>query len=146
MDADGRAAFDHVIIELSGVADPTNVISNLRAGGVSVERKVVLADAHAFPLLYNSVSEIADRLDLAEENAVAEMSPCAVDTRVVELLLAQIESADVVLVNKCDLASDDELRTTLAACRAHQLTAPVFRRRAVVHRSRYNIPPRIRSC
>ena len=36
--ADGGApAFDHVVVELSGVADPTNVQANLKAGGVGVE-------------------------------------------------------------------------------------------------------------
>ena len=39
----------------------------------------------------------------------------AVDRRVVDLLLQQIETADVILVNKADLASAEELRTTLAA-------------------------------
>ena len=33
------------------------------------------------------------------------------------LLLQQVETADVILANKCDLASDDEVQTTLAACR-----------------------------
>ena len=116
-DAAGKPSFDHVVVELSGVADPTNVQSNLNGGGVGVQRKVALVDANAFPALYNSVQEMADRIDLAGEKA-AEMDPCAVDRRVVELLLTQIETADVVLVNKCDLASDDELKTTLAACRA----------------------------
>ena len=31
---------------------------------------------------------------------------------VVELLLQQIETADVILANKCDLASEEELRAT----------------------------------
>lgn len=31
--------------------------------------------------------------------------------------LSQVESADVILANKCDLATDEEVRTTLNACR-----------------------------
>eukprot|EP00966_Prymnesium_polylepis_P290825 6716691-Prymnesium_polylepis.1 len=31
--------------------------------------------------------------------------------------MQQVETADVILANKCDLATDDELRTTLNACR-----------------------------
>lgn len=116
-DLAAREMFDHIVVELSGVADPTNVQNNLNGGGVTVDRKVTLVDANAFPALYNSVAEMGDRPDLAGADA-SEVGVCAVDRRVVELLLAQIESADVILVNKCDLASDDELRTTLAACRA----------------------------
>ena len=110
-------AFDHVVVELSGVADPTNVQNNLGLGGVSVERMVALVDANAFPAQYGSLQTAREREDLAGAD-VDEMDPCAVDRRVVELLLQQVETADVILVNKCDLASDDELRTTLAACRA----------------------------
>ena len=35
-----------------------------------------------------------------------------------ELLLKQIESAELIVVNKVDLASEEELRTTLAVCAA----------------------------
>ena len=109
-------AFDHVVVELSGVADPINVQNNLGLGGVSVERKVALVDANSFPAQYGSVQTAREREDLAGADVI-EMDPCAVDRRVVELLLQQVETADVILVNKCDLATDDELRTTLAACR-----------------------------
>ena len=109
--------FDHVVVELSGVADPINVQSNLLIGGVKVDRKVALVDANSFPELYGTVQVAGERADLAGED-VGRADPCAVDRRVVELLLQQLETADTILVNKCDLASEDELRTTLIACRA----------------------------
>lgn len=109
--------FDHVVVELSGVADPINVQSNLLIGGVAVNRKVALVDANSFPELYGTVQTAGERTDLAGED-VGRADPCAVDRRVVELLLQQLETADTILVNKCDLASEDELRTTLVACRA----------------------------
>ena len=112
--ATGAPAFDHVVVELSGVADPTNVQRNLNG---AVDRKVALVDANAFPMLYNSVAEMGDRVDLAGADQL-DIDPCSVDRRVVELLLTQIETADVILVNKADLASEEELRTTLAACKA----------------------------
>ena len=99
VNAAGELAFDHVVVELSGVADPTNVQRNLNGGGVLVDRKVALVDANAFPAMYNSIDEMGDRDDLAGANAM-EADPCAVDRRVVELLLVQIETADVILVNK----------------------------------------------
>ena len=109
--------FDHVVVELSGVADPTNVQYALGAGGVAVERKVALVDANAFPEMYGSVQTAKEREDLTGESHDDDGHTCAVERPVIELLLKQIETADVILVNKCDLASDDELRTTLAACR-----------------------------
>ena len=91
--------FDHVVIELSGVADPINVQTNLANGGVQVDRKVALVDADAFPELYGTVQTAGEREDLAG-TGVAVADPCAVDRRVVELLLLQIETADTILVNK----------------------------------------------
>ena len=108
--------FDHVVIELSGVADPTNVQYTLGANGVAVERKVALVDANAFPEMYGSLQTAGEREDLTGHSH--EDFSCAFERPVIELLLKQVETADVILVNKCDLASDDELRTTLAACRA----------------------------
>ena len=113
----GKCAFDHVVVELSGVADPTNVQKNLNGGGVDVDHKVALVDGNAFPSMYNSVQEMGERTDLAGADQL-ELDPCSVDRRVVELLLVQIETADVILVNKADLASPQELETTLTACRA----------------------------
>lgn len=120
----GRRAFDHVVIELSGVADPTVVQRNLDLSGVSIERKVALVDAMAFPALYNSVSDMGKRVDLAGADQLA-LDQCSVERRVVELLLVQIESADVILVNKCDLASSEEQATTVQVCRALNANAQI---------------------
>ena len=92
-----------------------NVQNNLAAGGVAVDHKVALVDANSFPAQYNSVNTMGDRMDLAGDELNDD--PCAVDRRVVELLLQQIETADTILANKIDLATAEELRTTLAACR-----------------------------
>ena len=102
-----KPAFDHVVVELSGVADPTNVQANLKAGGVGVDRRVALVDANSFPALYNSQAAMVDRLDLAGATELWA-DPCAVDRAVVDLLLLQVETADVVLVNKADLATAEE--------------------------------------
>ena len=116
--------FDHVVIELSGVADPANVQTTLGLSGVSVDRKVALVDANAFPYLYGSIQTAGEREDLTgtahahDDDDETPQHNCAVDQAVGELLLQQIETADVILANKADLATDDELRTSLNACRA----------------------------
>lgn len=113
--------FDHVVIELSGVADPTNVQQSLALGGIGVDRKVALVDANAFPELYGSIQKAGDREDLTGTHTHddgTQPHACVVEQPVAELLLQQIESADVILANKCDLATAEELQTTLNACRA----------------------------
>ena len=113
--------FDHVVVELSGVADPMNVQNILGVSGLLVDRKVALVDSMAFPELYRSVQIAGEREDLTGSHTHDDDEPahvCVVGRPVIELLLQQVETADVILVNKIDLASDNELRTTLAACRA----------------------------
>ena len=113
--------FDHIVVELSGVADPTNVQHTLGLNGIMVNQKVALVDANAFPEMYGSRQKVSEREDLtghSHEDGGKGHTCVPVDQPVIELLLKQVETADVILVNKCDLASDDELRTTLAACRA----------------------------
>ena len=122
--------FDHVVIELSGVADPTNVQNTLGLGGIAVERKVALVDASSFPDLYGSRQRAGEAPELTgaahEHDDGRPHDSCAVDEPVVALLLQQIETADCILANKCDLATDDELRTTLNACRALNEKAPII--------------------
>jgi len=111
--------FDHIVIELSGVADPVNVENSLGLGGIAVDRKVALVDANSFPAIFVSNENAGAREDLTghAHDGEAEEHTCVIDQPVVQLLLRQVETSDVILANKCDLASEDELRTTLRACR-----------------------------
>ena len=54
--------FDHVVVELSGVADPSVVKANLKAGDVDVERVVTLVDAPAFCEQWMSYDVMEDRI------------------------------------------------------------------------------------
>jgi G3E family GTPase len=109
--------FDHVVIELSGVADPANVERSLALGGFAVDRKVALVDANSFPELYISIEKAGERGDLTGADDATPRHTCGMDPPVVELLMQQVETADVILANKCDLATEEERRTTLNACR-----------------------------
>jgi len=114
--------FDHVVIELSGVADPANVQASLGLSDVAVDRQVALVDASTFPELFGSIQTAGEREDLTglgdHDDHDGPQHTCMVDRPVVELLLQQIETADVILANKVDLATEEELRLTLRACRA----------------------------
>jgi len=98
------APFDHVVIELSGVADPGMVKFNLLEGGVAVDRTVTLVDANAFPSLYHSWDVMEERRDLGGGAEAVAADPCVAAKKVVELLTAQIEEADLNVVNKVCLS------------------------------------------
>lgn len=74
---------DHVIIELSGVADPTQVLPWTNSDGFRLDGLIVLADA----------TGVAQQL---------------ADDRLRPLLERQIQPADLVIVSKTELVSADE--------------------------------------
>ena len=116
-DRDGVPSLDHVVVEISGVADPSNVQGNLAASGVNVHRTISLVDTNAFPIFFNSTSAMRDHPELVAEVEgilAAGEEVCEVNEQVAGLLLRQVESADVIIANKIDLATAQELATTIA--------------------------------
>ena len=125
-------AYDHIVIELSGVAEPRLVRSMFQeaeAAGWPVMRYVRLTnmvsvvDSEGFLGLYESAETMRDRPDLgAGENSEADPQdprglPAwlgggaeeAPDVGVVQLLVEQLETADVLVLNKKDRVDDTEL-------------------------------------
>jgi G3E family GTPase len=119
------APFDHIVIELSGVADPAMVKHLLEEGGVNVEKVITLVDSDNFPTLYHSADLMHTREDLGGGEEIAEVDPCVAMKKVVELLISQIEEADMILANKADLASNTSMKTTLFICEALNPNAEV---------------------
>ena len=68
--------FDHIVIELSGVADPAAVKFNLGMDGVQVSRVVTLVDANAFPSQYHSWDVMQEREDLGGGEEASAADPC----------------------------------------------------------------------
>ena len=91
---------DHVVIELSGVADPTQVLPWANSDGFRLDGVVVLADASSF----------TERID---------------DERTRPLLLRQLEPADLVIVSKSELVTADERTAVREAVLAHVPDVPV---------------------
>lgn len=116
--------FDHIVVELSGVADPEIVSAKLQSMGVIATRTVTVVDADAFPIDLQSVDAILERPDILAE-VLAAQAVLPVTGAVVELLLRQVEAADTLLVNKCDLASEEAVEETLATCHALNPAASV---------------------
>ena len=116
--------FDHVVVELSGVADPANVQGVLGTAGIAAARTVALVDADAFPTDFYSVDPIMARREILAE-VFENQAALPVDSAVVELLLSQVEAADLLLINKCDLASDDAVGDVVSTCKAVNAAAEV---------------------
>lgn len=108
--------YDHVVIELSGVADPNAVKSTFEGGtdhpvskliDLKSTKVVTLVDSSTFGIDWMSWNSAGDR-----DNWVDPADECAASLKVTELLAEQVESADTIVVNKIDLS--DEARTAQA--------------------------------
>lgn len=132
--------FDHVVVELSGVADPGVVKANLKMGSVDVKRVVTLVDAPAFCEQWMSYDVMEDRIKDENEDpyhptskgpalaskADLEADPCAAGQKVAALLAAQVECADVIAVNKIDVAAEDTEQAAVT-CKALMPDALILR-------------------
>ncbi|CAE8609230.1 unnamed protein product [Polarella glacialis] len=114
--------FSQIVVELSGVAEPQRVCDNIRlagergdaiSDGVKLGKVVTLLDASTFCSEYMQWQRMIDRPDLMDGDG-GEMADC----QVVELLVEQTEAADVVVLNKTDLATAEQLAATRAVVAA----------------------------
>ncbi len=101
--------FDYLLIESTGISEPLPVAETFTFAGpdglklgdlARLDTMVTVVDAYNFPRDLFSLDELRDR-DLAagEED----------ERSVVDLLIDQVEFADVLVLNKADLVTPDEL-------------------------------------
>ncbi|TCP13686.1 G3E family GTPase [Crenobacter luteus] len=123
---DGR--FDYLVIESTGIAEPLPVAETFTfrdEDGVSLsdiarlDTMVTVVDAAAFLADYASSDSLAERGDTAGDGD---------DRALVELLIEQVEFADVIVINKADRVDDEALERLAAILeglnpRAEQLAA-----------------------
>lgn len=106
---DGR--FDYILIESTGIGEPIPVAQTFTyvdedndidlSKLTRLDCMVTVVDAFNFWSDYNTRESLLDRGQAAAED----------DTRgVVHLLINQIEFCDVLVINKCDLISDEEMQ------------------------------------
>jgi G3E family GTPase len=93
-------AFDHIVIEASGVAEPGKVARNAAAFRLPLDGVIVLADAEQLP------DQVANRYTGRS-------------------VVAQLRQADLVVINKTDLADADRLSETRAVVERHAPGATV---------------------
>ncbi|GAX21281.1 hypothetical protein FisN_1Lh111 [Fistulifera solaris] len=102
---------DAIVVELSGVADPMAIKNNWIMAPSFVKEKadvtrvVTVIDAASFGTDYMSWDEARERKGWLTPNE--EMSPEG-NRKVAELLAEQVEAADIILLNKIDLAENEE--------------------------------------
>ena len=111
--------YDHLIVELSGVANPDTAKANLNKAlaadstlGVALDRVVTLVDSSTFLSYFERDVQVAETPALRELSADddAPIDKCADRKAVPQLLVNQVEGADVLVMNKLDLITPNEQR------------------------------------
>ena len=110
--------FDHLVIESTGVSEPMPVAETFTfededgksLGDIAkIDTMVTVVDAPNFLRDYSTTESLEDR-----KQAVGEED----ERTIVDLLSDQIDFADVILVNKTDLVSEEELTSVHGMIRA----------------------------
>lgn len=120
--------FDYILIESTGISEPVPVAQTFvypdEVSGVQLsdlarlDCMVTVVDANRFWKDFSSGQSLLDRKEALGEE----------DTReVVDLLIDQVETCDVLLLNKCDLVSEDELAKVEGILRKLQPSAKIIR-------------------
>ncbi|MEM1097392.1 MAG: GTP-binding protein [Planctomycetota bacterium] len=101
--------FDHLLIESTGIGEPMPVAATFSfrdESGFSlsdvadIDTMVTVVDARNLPRDLKTADDLRDReMALGDED----------ERTIVDLLTDQIEFANVIVINKCDLVSEDEL-------------------------------------
>ena len=110
--------FDHLLIESTGVSEPMPVAETFTftdeqgrsLGDVAeIDTMVTVVDAYNFLRDFSSLGSLEERGEALGEDD---------ERSIVDLLSDQIDFADVILLNKTDMVSDEELRTVHGMVRA----------------------------
>lgn len=124
----GEGRFDYILIESSGISEPIPVAQTFTYADsdldidltalARLDTMVTVVDANRFWHDFASGESLLDRNQAAGEND---------DRDIVDLLIDQIETCDVLLLNKCDLVEERELVKLEAVLRKLQPTAKIIR-------------------
>jgi G3E family GTPase len=120
--------FDYILIESTGVGEPVPVAQTFtykdEENGIDLSSlcrldcMVTVVDAYRFWSDFSSGENLIDRQQAVNDD----------DTReVVDLLIDQIEFCDVLVLNKCDMVSEEELQKLEGVLRKLQPNAKIVR-------------------
>mmetsp|Transcript_9348 Transcript_9348/g.12314 ORF Transcript_9348/g.12314 Transcript_9348/m.12314 type:complete len:590 (-) Transcript_9348:244-2013(-) len=131
MNKDKGSFYDHVVIETTGVAEPRGIRDTFQnavmygmpvMNDVRLDTMVTVVDCGVFLDAYLSGDTIDKRPDLGlgpDAEETADEGPTMIPQKaVVDLLIEQVECADIILLNKIDVISDDRLEVLKEIIRA----------------------------
>jgi len=124
--------YDHIVVEATGVAEPRAIrdqFQDAEADGIplldqlSLDTLVTVVDASTFAGAYaerRAVAELPELIATPDDPSAIMMARFdgSLQRAVVDLLVEQVECADVILINKADLVSEiklDELKAIIRA-------------------------------
>lgn len=120
--------FDYILIESTGISEPIPVAQTFsyadETSGINLAEHarldclVTVVDAYRFWKDFASGESLLDRAEASGETD---------DRDVVDLLIDQIETCDVLLLNKCDLVGEEELGRLEGLLRKLQPSAKLIR-------------------
>lgn len=124
-----REEFDYLLIESTGVSEPLPVAATFEfrdedgqslADVARLDNMVTVVDAARLVQDFSSQELLSDRGEsLGEED----------ERTLVDLLVDQVEFADTLIINKCDLVSEDELATVRQVVRSLNADAELIETR-----------------
>ncbi|MEF2965483.1 GTP-binding protein [Paenibacillus sp. M1] len=124
----GEGRFDYILIESSGISEPIPVAQTFTYADPDLEidltalarldTMVTVVDANRFWRDFASGESLLDRNQAVGEEDYRD---------IVDLLIDQIETCDVLLLNKCDLVEGNELDKLEAVLRRLQPAAKIIR-------------------
>ena len=124
------AAFDHIVVEATGVAEPAAMRDALCGCG-GLDTLVTVVDASVFAQgLWATGARVLERRDLGLDGLASVydvLSSAGLWRGVADLLAEQVECADVVLLNKVDAASDEDVVAAEKVCKALNPDANIHR-------------------
>ncbi|MEM9064113.1 MAG: zinc metallochaperone GTPase ZigA [Planctomycetota bacterium] len=119
--------FDYLLIESTGISEPLPVAQTFTFEDVEghslsklsrLDTMVTVVDASTFRSEFQSYDDLADReMGVSEED----------ERSIADLLTDQVEFADVILVNKCDIVDEEGLRQVEGMIRSLNADAKVIR-------------------
>jgi G3E family GTPase len=125
----GGRHLDAIVVELSGVADPVAVKSNWEQAVfvdhpatkiAKMDKIVTLVDSSTFGTDWMTWDTSGDRDGWVDPN------DCEADKKVPELLAEQVEAADVLVINKIDLAGEEQVAVATGLVRNLNKDARLF--------------------
>ncbi len=111
--------YDHIVVECSGIAEPRRIRDFFQQAEelnieltkkIKLDTLITLVDASAFFRLFGSSKVMLENPELAygKDNREKIKTDNNAERTVTELLLEQVECADIVIINKCDLLTDPD--------------------------------------